>query len=384
MPLSAGLKSACFNAAIDAVYQCALEPSRWPEALQAIANVTDDFGAILIYGRDDGSFGAVCSPSMNAALVDYAHSWSTRDIRAIRTRERGYFVRRDVITDRDVLTSQEIVADPFYVDFLQRHGLKYFAAAMVSPDPRVEVALSIQRVLGRTEYTDEELEHVRLLGLHVERSLRLSMKLIDAELVKVGLGAALERIGIGVIALDSMERAVFSNAAALALIDDCLDHAVSVEKTGRTSDEYGGLSRNAIQTLLRRGGPSTDLDASPVLIPRAGSKRPLALYRIPVAETESISHRFLAQAQTILLLVDPEPGKPADPALLRDLLGLTLGEARVAALVGHGLSPREAAGRLGIAEETARTVLKAVFAKVNVSRQSELAALLARLALRNP
>lgn len=47
--------------------------------------------------------------------------------------------------------------------------------------------------------------------------------------------------------------------------------------------------------------------------------------------------------------------------------------------MGAGLPPREAASRLGITEETARTTLKRVFAKTGVSRQSELAVLLSRL-----
>jgi DNA-binding CsgD family transcriptional regulator len=64
---------------------------------------------------------------------------------------------------------------------------------------------------------------------------------------------------------------------------------------------------------------------------------------------------------------------------VRDVFGVTLGEARVAALIGTGLPPREAAERLGIAEETARNLLKRAFAKIGVSRQSELAALLSRL-----
>jgi DNA-binding CsgD family transcriptional regulator len=67
---------------------------------------------------------------------------------------------------------------------------------------------------------------------------------------------------------------------------------------------------------------------------------------------------------------------------LRDIFGLTLGEARVASLVSSGVAPKEAADRLGIAEDTARNVLKRVFAKLDVSRQSELAALLGRLVLR--
>jgi len=60
----------------------------------------------------------------------------------------------------------------------------------------------------------------------------------------------------------------------------------------------------------------------------------------------------------------------------------TLGEAKVAALVGSGAAPRDAAERLGITEETARTVLKRVFSKVGISRQSDLTALLTKLVLR--
>jgi DNA-binding CsgD family transcriptional regulator len=54
----------------------------------------------------------------------------------------------------------------------------------------------------------------------------------------------------------------------------------------------------------------------------------------------------------------------------------------VAARIGSGLPPKEAAEKLGVSVETARTVLKRVFEKVGVSRQSELAALMTKLVLR--
>jgi hypothetical protein len=44
---------------------------------------------------------------------------------------------------------------------------------------------------------------------------------------------------------------------------------------------------------------------------------------------------------------------PPDPAVVRDIYGLTLVEARVASLVGSGIPPRVAAERLGVAEDTA-------------------------------
>jgi len=120
----------------------------------------------------------------------------------------------------------------------------------------------------------------------------------------------------------------------------------------------------------------------PFLVERERSPRPLAVYVLPVRSAASPANEFLTHVRAIVLAIDPNTDAPPDPALVRDLLGLTLGEARVASLVGSGLPPREAAEKLGISEETTRTTLKRVFSKTGVSRQSELTALLSRLALR--
>lgn len=67
--------------------------------------------------------------------------------------------------------------------------------------------------------------------------------------------------------------------------------------------------------------------------------------------------------------------------LVQRLFALAPAEARVAALIGSGLSPRQASQQLGISEGNVRTTLKHVFGKIGVSRQNELAVLLTKLAL---
>jgi len=108
----------------------------------------------------------------------------------------------------------------------------------------------------------------------------------------------------------------------------------------------------------------------------------MVVYLLPISISSHPAVQFLTHARAIVLVIDPSADEPADPTIVRDVLGLTLGEARIASLVGSGLAPRAAAQKLGITEETARTALKRVFSKVGVSRQSELAALLTRLVLR--
>ncbi|GLR59332.1 hypothetical protein GCM10007919_40590 [Rhizobium indigoferae] len=107
-----------------------------------------------------------------------------------------------------------------------------------------------------------------------------------------------------------------------------------------------------------------------------------ALRTLPAPQRLSAAEAFLSHARAIVLVRDLQPGiHPPDPELVRDVLGLTLGEARLASLVGTGIAIGDAAGNLNITEQTARVVLKRVFSKLEVSRQSELAAFMGRLML---
>jgi DNA-binding CsgD family transcriptional regulator len=60
-------------------------------------------------------------------------------------------------------------------------------------------------------------------------------------------------------------------------------------------------------------------------------------------------------------------------------LGLTRGQARIAMAVGGGLSSKEAAAQLKLTDGTIRTVLKAVYERLGLTRQSQLVALVTKL-----
>ena len=87
---------------------------------------------------------------------------------------------------------------------------------------------------------------------------------------------------------------------------------------------------------------------------------------------------------TLGILVVTKLGATGVPSadLVRHLFALAPAEARVATLIGSGLSPRQTAEKLGISVGNVRTTLQHVFTKVGVSRQSELAVLLTKLTLR--
>jgi DNA-binding CsgD family transcriptional regulator/PAS domain-containing protein len=367
--------SEAYTAALDAIYCAAVDPTKWPAALQAIADVFGDAGAVMMYGRSDGGFGAIVSPTLLALVEEYDRDFRGQDLRSLRGRERGYFAITDALTDRDLVSEEEMETHPYY-RLLARHGLKYFASSSLLPVPNVESSIAVQRAIGKEPYTDEELEVVVQLCRHAEKALRLSVRLLEVELTKIGLAEALNRLSIGVFALNSAGEVTFSNAAAERVLGSGLS-VVDGRLRIRTPDGRDIIAQGLAADMETMPGASR-----PIMIERLDSRRPLAVYFLPMRNVRQAAASLLGGPRMIVLAVDSEMDAPVDPATVRDLLGLTLSEARLTSLIGAGFAPAQAAEKLGISEETARSSLKKVFAKTGVSRQNELAALMARLVMK--
>lgn len=367
-----------FDEAVRAIYAAATDPDLWPEALDAIARCTGDVGTVLMWQRDDGSFGTIVSPALEAAQAAYVADWWQQDIRAFRGVERGYLELIDGATDRTVVSDEEMRSHPIYTDFLIPHGLGWFAAASASPDPSLYAVISVQRRHDRPQYSDEEVRLVARMARHVEQSLRLSMRLVDAEVTRGGLIEALSKMTIGVFGLDSSGRLTLSNEAAQALLGREL-----LVQDDRLIPKSVGERTEFARTIRRLLDDPTAEPPKPWILHSTSGGEPVVVRFLPTAAAGGTrGSDLLARTSLLVLALEVCRQAPIDPSVIRDLMGLTLAEARVAALVGSGLSPRLAAGRLGITEETTRTVLKRVFAKTGISRQSELVALLVGLALR--
>jgi DNA-binding CsgD family transcriptional regulator len=367
-----------YVSAVEAIYDAAAEPARWPAALAAIARVFEAAGAVIVHNKADGSMTAIVSPGFEAAAADYDREWWRYDIRVQRGLERALLNEVGVYTDRHIATPEELETHPFYTKFLAKYGLGYFIGGSVSPDPKVLVTLSVQGRRDAGPFTDEDIALLSGLSRHVEKALRLSIRLMEGEVANLALSDALSRMKAGVVVTDEAGYVVFCNAAAQAMLGDGLTLA-----NGRLGAELSEDAAALERALGIAAVPdATDASLQPILIRGHQRKRPLVAYVLPIRRrSEDADFEFLIGGRALVLLLDQEPGAPADPSLVRDLLHVTLGEARVASLVGSGKTTRETAAALGITEETTRTVLKRIYTKAGISRQSELTALLARLTL---
>ena len=364
--------------ALNAIYSAAAAPKSWPNALDTIATSYNCAGTVLLLSRAHGHWSSIVSPGLVAAARDYDEWGWKLDFCMVRARERTITEPDAFFTDRRLATPEEISTHPYFTKFRSLHGLGPFMAGQLLPDAGVFAALSLQGGANRPPFTDEEVESFGRLARHVERALMLTVKLLEAEALSETFAGLLSKLSCGILLLDANHDPVFTNEAARRMMGVLLPLRAANSAIRAPQRK---LVEKAITDAVSCTGESNPV--RPVLLPGCRTGAAIALYIMPFGQSvpSALRESFIA-AKVLILAIEHDPAQPADPLLIKNLLGLSQGEARLAALIGAGKSPREAAEQMGITEESARTVLKRVFLKTNTGKQSELATLLSRLLLR--
>jgi hypothetical protein len=137
---------------------------------------------------------------------------------------------------------------------------------------------------------------------------------------------------------------MFSNPAGQQLLGDELEITRQRLRIGYNS------ARESIDKMIAnivRGDVKDVLaEPEPILIRRSAVDRPLVLYVLPINTRMLLAEQFLTNARAIVLVIEFNGGA-GDPAIVRDILGVTLGEACDAALVALILG--DAASNSGLA-----------------------------------
>jgi DNA-binding CsgD family transcriptional regulator len=281
-----------------------------------------------------------------------------------------------VWTYDDVFTPEDMARDPYYQDFLGKHGLGRFLAQLATPMPGYVASISVQRDVRLGPFEKHEMERFELLGRHAARALATTTKLAEGRRLNADLSLVIERLDCGLIILDQHGTVTFVNDVAQRRLGDGVNVRHRRVRTANPS-EQGDLDQLIASALPLAPCPPH----GPVALTRRSGRRTLFVQAMPVRwnAADRLDHLSLGHGGVLLLLNDIECPSAKGVADSLIILGLTRGEARLAELVGSGIPPREAAERLGITEATARTVLKQVFLKLDIGRQSELAVVVTKL-----
>jgi DNA-binding CsgD family transcriptional regulator/PAS domain-containing protein len=269
--------------------------------------------------------------------------------------------------DRGLLPEAALYASRFYCEVLKPMGVDHGLAIVLRNDGAASMTvLSINRDSGAGYYGDCERELARSLLPHVRTGYLLQQRLGWLETLLFSFRAALDRLEDGVVILDRRGVIRFANTSAER-------YAAQAVYT-RRSDGRLCLPNRAQNCCLQRYACMAHANPQPLLmrVQDQYGRWIATLKACPVDRVANI--QWSEPGAGVMLFLTPvqarvEPGRRES---WQRLWGLTRAEAVLAQHLADGSSLSEAADMLGVSINTVRTQVRALFAKTETRRQSEL------------
>ena len=197
---------------------------------------------------------------------------------------------------------------------------------------------------------------------HLTRAAELERRLQNASAQFNAFSQILDRLSIGVVSLDRDGAVTHLNAAALRLSQGRSGLIVARAGVHATME----ASETQLQRCIAEAIANETGDYLRRLSVGARQSPPCGIVVVSIYSDGSYSQ---SRSRCVLFITDPNQQPSSDPGALCDFLGLTSAEARIVAEVVMGLALPEAAKKVGVTPNTARTLLARAMARTGTNSQ---------------
>jgi len=357
---------------IGVIYDCALEPERWPQALSQVGELCQaPFAFVLAHDVERNQPGRVFQHGGRAEwMMKYCGQYATINplFTASWLRPIG-----EVYTPDDLFSRDEWFESRFYKEFIQPSGFVDLMGLMGLRSGSRAVWFTAARMGDASQFSGADNQAFQLLSPHVCRTIKISHALDLRTLKSENLEAALDALSTGVFLLDSQARVMHANRAGERQV-----------RTGNAlrivNDRFSPTDSSANANFMKALSPKTDWDRKSVenmhsIAMPANDGEGLIATILPIGDGHRSSLMAPWSAQWAVFSQNPMSVPQIPGEAFARLHGLTGGELRVVLAVLPGLGVPEAAELLGLSKETVKTHLHRAFEKTGTKRQAELARL---------
>jgi DNA-binding CsgD family transcriptional regulator/PAS domain-containing protein len=356
---------------IGAIYDCALDPQRWPDTCRKIADLCEsNAGGICVHDlrhvQNDQLFVFGYQPEFLEQLgKHYAQSpMAVSDVVAN-------------IGDVSALSMDRyaLLESRFYREVLKPFGLLdiiWFPALRTGGRM---ASMHASRDEKAPLYEQREISLFKLLSPHVCRALAISDVLDIRALRSEMLEKTLDALVAGVFLTARDGRVVYMNDAAERQIKT----GNSIRIVNNRVFPANPAARSALSKAIdqaARDGSDKDMNECSLAIPDIDGGPGYVATLLPVDRGQRRDIVAPFAASVAVFTKDPVQAPLMPGEAFARLYGLTGAELRVLLALAQGLGGKEAADMLGISEPTVRTHLQRIFSKTDTTRQADLVRLL--------
>ncbi|RAX41266.1 hypothetical protein DQ393_11915 [Rhizobium tropici] len=359
------------NMALDNVFEAAIDPGLWSGVLSNLADATNSYSINIMPMSNRSKMNGISTNTLETLRHRYFdEGWHLTDwhLNAI-----PFLLRKGIARDVEYTPSEVFRRHPFF-RFCAEHKLGHSCIMEWHLNPDDRLGMAFHKKNGEDGFDEASV----LLLSAVRQRFLVAGKIMNsmAESKARGISVGLELAGTPAIFFNRLGRVTHVNAAAEKLL------GAELQVFRGELRAAGSFETDAIRTRMRAVASSDwlrpDIGSEPISIARHDA--PPLLLRIQ--RLGGSMPDIFSYAEGVVLLEVPERSNAnlqRHKQALQQRFRLTSQEADIAIRLSDGMSLREIAEKTERSYQTLRTQLKSIFFKTGVSRQIELALIVANL-----
>ena len=356
---------------LGAIYEGPMESPPWHGALEVLRDVLNA-GHVTLILRPPSPDSTGIMINTGPVTAQGQHSYETHFFAV------DPFVRlpEDEVITAEELLGKEWLQSPIYLEYMKPLDIRHLLGADIYTRDGIECRLRVTRSHDAKPFGTHDKSLVRFLLPHLKRSIQLHAKLDFLECERALFAGTVNRMLLGMISFAPDGSIVEMNQEAKRILAEkdgiwLSGNTLSIDSS-HESRELQRMLRQALTGPAPAEGPAV-VEAMSVTRPSGRSKLGILIKIIPLGQWSESRQRPAAA----VFLRDPE-SNAAQPSqeLVRRLFGLTRMESQLALLLAEGFTLDEAAEKMNVRRNTARTHLRSIFCKTGVTRQTMLVRLL--------
>lgn len=363
---------------LGAIYEGPMETPPWQTALQQMRDVLSASHVTLMLRPPSQDSGGVM---INTGSTQQQH---------VDSYENHFFALDPFVrlAEGEVATAEELLGKQWlqsqiYLEFMKAIDVRHLLGADIYTKEGIECRLRVTRSHDAPPFSADDKALVSFILPHLKRSIQLHARLDLLECERQLFAGTVNRMLLGmvsyahngtIIEMNQEARRILAEKDGMWLAGNNICLEVSHESRELQRMIRQALSGTSGQTAAgAAAGTPAVVEGLSVTRPSGRAKLGVLVRPIPMGRWSESRQR----PAVAVFLRDPE-SNVAQPSneLLRRLFGLTRMEAQLAMLLAEGLTLDEAAEKMDVRRNTARTHLRSIFCKTGVTRQTMLVRLL--------
>ena len=367
--------------AVALTYESALEPEKWPEALDAIAKIGQSKGACLCLldpvDPELYSFTLVSGSYDAETMIDYATTHIEFETRMWGSAVE--YLRKapeySVVSDLHLFEIDDTLYDEkAFTEFSERLGIHKKLGVMLNHKAPWEDGLGFQYGNEREGFPEHARKNISTIAPYLARAASLIRPVHILEAEHGMMLNVLERLAIGVAVVSNDGTLILKNASFMRILDL---GALYLDPRLKLRAHDSGIDSKLRQSIDGTSKMSVGMDLNTgdfVSVPIKKRDHPISLEISPLGRWGKDSPR---SGWSIIFAIDPHWRLVTDSQKLAQSYSLTVAEKEVCSMLLKGLSNREISDVRSCGMETVKSHVSNLLAKTWTSNRTELARLAA-------